>query len=720
MSRFRNTIKTTLVVFFLCLIGTFANSQTEKKTLNFYVIPIDIQVNKSLFHGVKLPFQSATVQTNLFLFPSFHFPNSTIWDNPPADGMRFSRQMKKLRENYFASYPSRDPTGVFIFLIKQFQNDSLNAFSFQGSGIGFVKYSEDSLLENITQLIGIQLGDSTLKTVPDEFSPNYYDNYEFIKTNNGLVAYTFWNQDAEGNIEIDSLHPLSAVYRPFKRNHLYYSLKVDNPFFRPLFQVYGKSICGLHLSGIALSLLLVFLIRRIVNRRIKEAKFLKRQSLRLIKLTAWVGGIAIVVGSFYLVSWIYEISIIGSTHLKAFNGMERNELIQSFQNSDLFTKRIKRKCRQFTFKNVNGDWFAKTEKRVLYFDLFPNESGYKAKFISSDNHLRFHNKITWAAGHYFVFRYRNVLGDCVLERVFNHQGVELTDKLELADPPKRILIFVNGYRPVSTAQTISESWNEIQKKGIEFPETRNYLYDYDRFNYWRPWNQIDLLFQKRINPSEVWYADGHHSVATSNHRSIINFTTNAGFYPKNCKRSKHKCSHTTVAGKKKVETLSLLATESNQKGFDLRRKNGRIAGSNMYQILNELPNRSANDTLFIVAHSMGYAYALGMIDVLKKHVQLGGLYIIAPENANAGSVNKSNWKEVWQYGANFKGTAANFPCEQDGVAVQYCAGGISEKERCYFPKEKRSRMGYFSSHFIGNYTWILDIPAEEKGGIRQR
>jgi hypothetical protein len=223
----------------------------------------------------------------------------------------------------------------------------------------------------------------------------------------------------------------------------------------------------------------------------------------------------------------------------------------------------------------------------------------------------------------------------------------------------------------------------------------------------------------------VWYADGHHAVSTSNHRSLLNFSTNSGIYPKPCpggkgKEVKHTCEKTIITGGKEINTLSLLATKPNNEGFEFRRKQGKIAGKNLLQQLNEMPNRSENDTLFVVAHSMGYAYALGMIDVLKGKIQFGAFYIIAPENAAAGKVLPGEWTDIWQYGAKLSGRNAHPPCEQDGVAPQFIAKGLNESHRVYFPENQRHKMGYFESHFIGYYTWIFDLQPGEKGFIQQR
>ena len=138
------------------------------------------------------------------------------------------------------------------------------------------------------------------------------------------------------------------------------------------------------------------------------------------------------------------------------------------------------------------------------------------------------------------------------------------------------------------------------------------------------------------------------------------------------------------------------------------------------QILNELPEFSENDTIYIVAHSMGFAYSIGMIESLRNKIQFGGFYILAPDNAKSGFVKPEEWKEIWQYGSNLNQDYEDAPCLQDGVAPQTSVKGLSKENRLFIPKKSYKQKGFFDSHFVGYYTWILDIPQGEKGSIKQR
>jgi hypothetical protein len=227
---------------------------------------------------------------------------------------------------------------------------------------------------------------------------------------------------------------------------------------------------------------------------------------------------------------------------------------------------------------------------------------------------------------------------------------------------------------------------------------------------------MNKRFQSKINPSETFYADGHFSVSTSNHRSLVDFTTLSQNYPKRCKNPKrHVCQD--VEGEMTYKSFNL---DPNKSGFADRRKNGRRAGRNLYQMLNEIPNLSKDDTLFIVAHSMGYAYSLGIIDELRGKIKFGGFYIIAPENAESGMLKMSEWSEVWQYGSDFDKNKFVSPCLLDGIAPQTKAGGLRPSHRVFIPDDQYTKKGFFDSHFVGYYTWIFTLPEDAPGYIRQR
>jgi hypothetical protein len=323
-----------------------------------------------------------------------------------------------------------------------------------------------------------------------------------------------------------------------------------------------------------------------------------------------------------------------------------------------------------------------------------------------------------------VFTFKDESGNFLRQEVYNHKGNEISALLNVQDPSKRILLFVNGYRSSSTSSDLKDVvWN-IENKGLELPSSTNLIYSFDRFRYWY-YKDFDIKFRERINATACYYADGNFPISTSNHRNIKDFIGLFGVYPKRCANEHHHiCYHPSTKAKwysffRNQHTLNLLRKPMNKSGFKTRMDNGRIAGRNLMQILNEVPNKSKNDTVFIVAHSMGYAYALGMIEELRGNINFGGFYIFAPENAGSGHINSSEWPEIWQFGANFNKGEEDAPCIQDGIAPQTAVKGLDENHRIYIPNSLYSQRGFKETHFIGLYEFVFKIPARKKGFVRQ-
>lgn len=125
---------------------------------------------------------------------------------------------------------------------------------------------------------------------------------------------------------------------------------------------------------------------------------------------------------------------------------------------------------------------------------------------------------------------------------------------------------------------------------------------------------------------------------------------------------------------------------------------------------------------------MGYAYALGMLEVLKGKVPFGVFYIIAPENAKSGQVllsklELSSFEKVWQYGSNEE---KDPPCQQDGIAPQ---GPVHKDIKFELSKEGRyGRIGipdpafkdFLKAHYIDDYEWIFNLKELEAGHVKNR
>jgi hypothetical protein len=167
---------------------------------------------------------------------------------------------------------------------------------------------------------------------------------------------------------------------------------------------------------------------------------------------------------------------------------------------------------------------------------------------------------------------------------------------------------------------------------------------------------------------------------------------------------------------------------------------------------------TAKKTIFnldVVAHSMGFAYAQGFIARLKasrfsEQLRYKGYYIIAPENAETGSIDPADWKDqVWQYGSDEATTALY---DQDGVAPQKAVQGINggdptKNGRAYIPNEyatprqvelyvmptlanpnpqrtytftEQVPKGFKDSHSIGNYGWIFERGPNDNGHVQPK
>lgn len=710
-------------------------------------------------------YQQANLSFELMLAKPFQhqdFPDTLIFANPSSANNRYTQQMRDFRDSYFTARPFIDVKAYHVFVIEGFVDERIKAFMARNKSMLFVKADDSQqFYHTIARFLGHGVGmltDSWKNDGPEQFSTtnlmdstgginltfwqweqiqqsahsfSFYDEDEDLKTNNGMVAYYFWEENEDGTITLDASNPMLSLHRPFKKNYRSYHLNIEDYFFRTLFRIGEYFICLWHIIAAVVLIVVVFFFRfktvRAIDRNVHISRFWKRPvafSLLLLALLVYYG-------LFRLINAQLTRYEVRSGHIKDLSGLEYKQVNKSI----LFNKILKHKEEEELQSEIlvkrGEEWYVKHRKRVLYFTLEQDslKQWTKARFYHDDDSLIVSTKNfrQEAESHYFVFSYVDSVGNFISQRVHNHIGIDITDKLEVEDASKRILLFVNGYRPTSLGRTFEDNFGDIKNNGLEYPNSKNLIYDFDRYDYWRPWKEIDLLFAKRMNPTDVYYADGHFSVSTSNHRSLINFSSNSNLYPKRCaNKKKHTCFHTKkesggfFGGTEYVPTYDLLAVEPNKEGFKERRENGRVAGKNLLMMLNEFPNRAYNDTVYVVAHSMGYAYSLGILDVLRGKVNFGGFYIIAPENAESGQVNLREWKEVWQYGSKFNPNDRDAPCLQDGVAPQSAVGGLGEEHRIFIPKQYYKRKGYFDSHFIGYYTWIFDIPKGQKGAIEQK
>lgn len=681
--------------------------------------------------------------------------NSVLMDNPSYQNDRYTKQMREFRDRFFERELNAK-NKYYLFVIDGFVNKSRKGYMPKNKAFGFIKSQDSPLFEiTIARQLGYGVGvldnswsndgpsrGSTLNLMDinggteltmnqwdnlHSYHKNYlfYDGDEDVITNNGMVAYYFWEEDNQGKIISADSTLLSALKRPYKKNYRSYHLNIQDQLFEIIFQYKTILICWFHviLWG---SLLLIFIIVRAIVKRTWKRELTSFSKRKMIKWAVGSTTILIAYFGYYFIGFHLDKYQVFSGHMKEFDELGYYAVNRSILQNEFLRDEPESTLSSEVLIKKGEKWYIKQRKKVLYFEAIQCPDGKidEFKFISDDDNLilKHYKYLKPASSHYFVVNYLSNNGTLLDQRVYNHIGIDLTSKLTISDATKRILLFVNGYRPTSNGHSFEENFTNIQKNGIEFPNSSNLIYSYDRFNYWRPWKAFDEQFIKRINPTETYYADGHFSVETSNYRNLYSFSSLFTTYPRRCNNpKKHICKTQKIKslglyGDKVVKTKDLLPRKSNQSGFDKRVNNGKIAGRNLLVMLNEIPNRSVNDTLYIVTHSMGYAYSLGIIEELRGKIAFGGYYIISPENASAGKVKLDEWGQVWQYGSDF---ITDPPCLQDGVAPQTCAGGLSENERVYIPENLYYRKGFFDSHFIGYYEWIFKIPEGQKGRILQ-
>lgn len=537
---------------------------------------------------------------------------------------------------------------------------------------------------------------------------------------NGRVSHVYFEQNQNGQIIKNSFAEPHGLKLIETSNHFHFFIDANNPLFHIYGHIGGYNITLLHLLALGLSLLLQFLSFRKINRVMTESKFFKRWSLRFLKLTLWglllIVNIGVLLGIDY-----YQTQIHFRYHqIPVFRNQNINAVQKGLHNPMWFEKQATTKLSVQLYIKTAGKWHTQRENPVLYFTKDGQNTPLKFSHSSRYLNLREKGKLQQlfrARTQYFVIESPDSSGRIQQEIYLpNGQKVNLLANGK-NDPPKRILLFVNGYRPVSASKDLEKVKDQILQKGLEHPDSKNLIYRSDRYAYWQNSAEIVQKFEARIEPDLILYADGHHSIQTSNHLNLLNFASKAALYPKPCIGKKHRCYTTQVADQTSIRTYDLLAIKSNIQGFLTRFKAGKIAALNLLQEISSLGDYSKNDTLYVVSHSMGHAYFCGMASVLKKHLQFANYYALAPENANAKCFVQKNWRAVFQYGTILYGKRKHAPCQQDGVAPQVKMSGISKAQQIGFPTAFTTKLGYFSAHYVGYFDWIFKIKPKEPGYV---
>lgn len=710
-------------------------------------------------------YKQANIQFDVSIgktFKSKVFESSTIYSTPKSIQNEYTGQMRLLRDLYFEANPRIDKKAHYVFVIQGFEDSLLNGFMAKNKSLAFIKSTENitffsyqlahylgfgvgglketwinngplkgstqNLMDSINKVHLTSFQWKNLRVTPNYYS--YYDDGENIQTNSGTIAYYFWEEDDKGNIVFNNHGFFQSLKRPYKQNFLSYRFKVKYFILRPFYKIGAYYVSIIDLIFLVVTILILWYIRRKLKQFWDKKKFRFIFIRRMFFFSILIFNSYQVYENYWVTNRILNYFKQVSGPLKELGTLNyvkaKKDLLE---NNKLLHEDVPTVCSEILIWK-NKCWNLKKRAKVLYFDVRRRGKGpiVKARFVGNSDSLVLstlnYHKI--ANSHFIVVNTRHKNGTIEKQEVFDYKGNEVSSKFQNEDPPKRILLFVNGYRPTSIGQTFEENFQDVQVNGLEYPNSKNFIYDFDRYDYWLPWNEINLLFQKRINPSNTYYADGHFSVSSSNYRSLINFSNIAAMYPKKCANSKN---HTCYSIKNptfqqylfsNAKTINQLKMRPNKVGFNLRKANGRIAGKNLLQIINENPEFSKNDTLYVVAHSMGFAYSQGMIEVLRGKIIFGGYYVIAPENGKTGKINNWEWKEVWQYGSNFNTKNPDAPCLQDGIAPQYKVPGLPAKKQVFIPKRFYFYKGFYNSHFIGFYTWVLRIEEGKPGFIKQR
>lgn len=278
---------------------------------------------------------------------------------------------------------------------------------------------------------------------------------------------------------------------------------------------------------------------------------------------------------------------------------------------------------------------------------------------------------------------------------------------------KNLILFVNGYRPV-----LNRNGDPILTCTPEYDDSDNQIQAGDSRGYWKG---IDAKFMNRIGTRQAVYVDGHHSVKTSNHGGVGNFAAAMGI----ATHAQFTCPSTHGACFNKF----YLHTTPNVGGFLIRQNNGDKAALDLISKINQgiYVFNKLTDTLDIVAHSMGYAYAVGMIKRLKSEgIKFGRFYAIAPENPISGGDDWNKFTEVWQYGSNLgiNDITEDPTWEQDGIAPQCPVKGIEQVPndhggRVFIPKSVTTK-SFLGSHSIANYGWIFNKQLGDAGYVKPR
>jgi len=656
--------------------------------------------------------------------------------------------MLSLITNYQSRHNISGSNSLTIFCLPT-QPSNPDFAAFNALGFAFIdnpNNGDNLILACVASSLGVTHKPDSTKFISDtnaiyvmrQAKINYSTDCSVFKNQEetGLMAYYIWNEDENGNIQFDANDPLAHINRSKKENFGIKYLKQDNWFFKPFAFLLKIKICPAHLIVLVASIIGFFLFIRFTKRFSKNKNWSLKFVVWIIRIFSMFFLIFINGFSFHLIDVYHASNYVLESQIVDFSqDVEISNIKSKVQDKLFFENDTTTNLSSQIFIKKKGEWYMRRNAPVLIFQL--NKEN-QLKFKEGSNSLIYRNDtlVYRVQNHYVKIEYINDQNEITEERVFDYGGKEIfSTEFSKEKPGKRIVLFVNGYRsPFLSTNEFSRAvmLKRIVENKIEIERTNNKIYRTDIHGYWNHWNRFDDRFIEKLQPHHVFYVDGHHPIKTSNYSthkipfnlSLLNnlgdlthFYFAASNYPSVCSDlNNHSCKYVSLPKFGVKKTSELLPTDLNYKGFKDRKESGIIAGKNLTQLLaNHNLYSQSKDTLYIVCHSMGFAYSQGIIESLRGKINFGGYYIFCPENPSSGFVNPLEWKEVWQYGSNEKIE----DCLQDGIAPQSGIRGL-ENNRIFFPKSLYPQLGFTGSHFIGNFTWVFDLKESQKGHITLR
>jgi len=733
----------TLIIHFL--FNSLFAQQPSFKLVNVRLVGVNISPKIDDITRIQRYYESAGMRINIYsqeqlTLDSIKLPRLSSSSVP-------NHLMTELIKLNQSKHKAPNLNSLTIFCLPRF-NIIPTFQSFLSFGYAFYEStnSDDNfILSSVAHSLGVAHYADSSRTISDSASIfklrlatiNYSTDINIFNKieETGLMAYYIWEENEEGIIDCDPNNPLMSIKRGKKENFGYKYLNPGNWFFKPFTEIMDTKICPAHLTVVIVTIIGLVLFFKLIRNLTRNRNLSLKIGGWMLKIFSVIFSLFTIGFSFYLINLFYINHFVIETKIEEFdNDVKASRILNKIQDNLLFEKDTTLNLGTQIFRKKNDEWYIQRNLPVLIFRM-NKKNEFSFKEGSNSLTYRGDTLIHDTQNHYIKIEWVNDSEEVVAERIYDYFGNEVySTEIFERKKGKRIVLFVNGYRaPFLTQDDFSRTvmLKRILENKTENDKTNNKIYDFDIFEYWNQWRRFDERFISKLQPHEVYYADGHHPIRTSNYNltkiplyvSLLNnlgdlsyFYFAASHFPGRCDNlSNHSCNYVNIPNVGVKSTWELLPTAANHSGFNERRISGSIAGKNVLQLLNgDNSNLNPNDTLFIVCHSMGFAYSQGIIEALRGKINFGAYYIFSPENPSSGRVLESEWDQVWQYGANEEIEE----CLQDGIAPQCAIKGI-EKNRVFFPQALYPELGFTGSHFIGNFSWVFDLKNTQPGHIKQ-